>query len=291
MQINYELYKVFYKVAEHLSFSKAAVELYVSQSAVSQNINNLEKELQTKLFIRSTKNVQLTEAGRVLFKHIEPAFNLIENGEKSIKEINALQKGEIHIGANDTISKDFLLPYLNKFHQLYPGIKIQITNRTSSTCIDLLKQNKVNLIISNLPNGKITEKMQVEEIYQFNDIFIAGREFKELKTTKLSLSSLKNYPLLMLEANTTTSKFLKKSLNKFGIDINAEVELGSVDLLIEMAKIGLGIAFVPEYCLELNNQNIFKINIKEKLPARKLAVIINKDIPLSNAAKKFIDLL
>jgi DNA-binding transcriptional LysR family regulator len=291
MQINYELYKVFYKVAEHLSFSKAAEELFVSQSAVSQNINNLEKELESKLFIRSTKNVKLTEAGRVLLKHIEPAYNLIENGEKTIKEINALQKGEIHIGANDTISKDYLLNYLNQFHQLYPEIKIQITNRTSSTCIDLLIQNKVNLIISNLPNEKITEKMAVKEIYQFNDVFIAGRDFKELQNKEISITDLKKYPLLMLEANTTTSKFLKKSLNKFAIDINAEVELGSVDLLIEMAKIGLGIAFVPEYCLELDNENIFKIKTKEKLPARKLAVVTNKDIPLSNAAKKFIELL
>jgi DNA-binding transcriptional LysR family regulator len=291
MQINYELYKVFYKVAEHLSFSKAAEELFVSQSAVSQNINNLEKELESKLFIRSTKNVKLTEAGRVLLKHIEPAYNLIENGEKTIKEINALQKGEIHIGANDTISKDYLLNYLNQFHQLYPEIKIQITNRTSSTCIDLLIQNKVNLIISNLPNEKITEKMAVKEIYQFNDVFIAGRDFKELQNKEISITDLKKYPLLMLEANTTTSKFLKKSLNKFAIDINAEVELGSVDLLIEMAKIGLGIAFVPEYCLELDNENIFKIKTKEKLPARKLAVVTNKDIPLSNAAKKFIEIL
>ncbi|MFW6270440.1 MAG: LysR family transcriptional regulator, partial [Bacillota bacterium] len=273
------------------SFSKAAEELFVSQSAVSQNINNLEKELKSKLFIRSTKNVKLTEAGRVLLKHIEPAYNLIENGEKTIKEINALQKGEIHIGANDTISKDFLLNYLKNFHQLYPEVKIQITNRTSSTCIDLLIQNKVNLIISNLPNEKITEKMVVKEIYQFNDVFIAGRDFKELQNKEISITDLKKYPLLMLEANTTTSKFLKKSLNKFAIDINAEVELGSVDLLIEMAKIGLGIAFVPEYCLELDNENIFKIKIKEKLPARKLAVVTNKDIPLSNAAKKFIELL
>ncbi|MFW6000723.1 MAG: LysR family transcriptional regulator [Halanaerobium sp.] len=291
MQINYELYKVFYKVAEHLSFSKAAEELFVSQSAVSQNINNLEKELKSKLFIRSTKNVKLTEAGRVLLKHIEPAYNLIENGEKTIKEINALQKGEIHIGANDTISKDFLLNYLKNFHQLYPEVKIQITNRTSSTCIDLLIQNKVNLIISNLPNEKITEKMAVKEIYRFNDVFIAGRDFKELQNKEISINDFKKYPLLMLEANTTTSKFLKKSLKEFALDINAEVELGSVDLLIEMAKIGLGIAFVPEYCLELDNESIFKIKIKEKLPARKLAVITNKDIPLSNAAKKFIELL
>jgi DNA-binding transcriptional LysR family regulator len=98
MALNYELYKVFYQVASDLSFSKAAEKLFISQSAVSQNIKNLEKELKTELFIRSTKKVRLTEAGKILFEHIEPAFNLIESGEKSIREINSLERGEIHIG-------------------------------------------------------------------------------------------------------------------------------------------------------------------------------------------------
>ncbi|MFW5686850.1 MAG: LysR family transcriptional regulator [Halanaerobium sp.] len=291
MALNFDLYKVFYQVAENLSFSQAAKKLYISQSAVSQNIKNLEAELDTKLFIRSTKKVELTGAGKILFEHIEPAFNLIESGEKSIKEINALEKGEIHIGANDTISKDFLLPYLNEFHQLYPEIQIQITNRTSSTCIDLLQQNKVDLIISNLPNPKITAEMMVHKIYSFNDIFIAGNEFKRINNQQHSLMMLKNYPLLMLEPKTTTRKFLDRLLAEMEIEITAAIELGSVDLLIEMAKIGLGIAFVPEYCLSLDADDLFEVKIKEKLPARELAVVNNKNIPLSNAAEKFLQLL
>jgi DNA-binding transcriptional LysR family regulator len=291
MSLNYELYKVFYQVALDLSFSKAAEHLFISQSAVSQNIKNLEKELETELFIRSTKNVQLTEAGELLFEHIGPAFNLIENGEKSIREINALERGEIHLGANDTISKDYLLPYLKEFHQLYPEVQIKITNRTSSTCIELLKQNKVDLIISNLPNPKITEQMEYQEIFSFNDIFITGSEFEELINKEIKLEELKNYPLLMLEAKTTTRKFLEKALTELGIEIEAAVELGSVDLLIEMTKIGLGISLVPEYCLNLKNQNLFEVKTKEKLPARKLAVVKNKNIPLSKAAEKFLKLL
>ncbi|ADO77931.1 LysR family transcriptional regulator [Halanaerobium praevalens] len=291
MLLNFELYKVFYQVASNLSFSKAAEKLFISQSAVSQNIKNLEKELKTKLFIRSTKNVELTQAGSLLLKHIEPAFNLIENGEKSLREINDLKRGEIHIGANDTIAKDYLLPYLKKFHQLYPEIQIQITNRTSSTCIELLKQNKVDLIISNLPNSKITNKMQIKPIFSFKDIFIAADQFKELKTKKLKLKELTNYPFLSLERKTTSQQFLEKHLNKLGIEIEAAVELGSVDLLIEMTKIGLGIAVVPEYCLNLKQEKLFEVKFKEKLPARKLAVISNKNIPLTKAAKKLIEIL
>lgn len=291
MALNYELYKVFYQVAVHLSFSEAAENLFISQSAVSQNIKNLEKELKTELFIRSTRNVKLTEAGKVLFDHIEPAFNLIENGEKSIKEINDLEKGEIHIGANDTISKDFLLPYLNRFHQLYPDIQIKITNRTSSTCVELLQQNKVDLIISNLPNPKIREQMEYYEVYSFNDIFIAGKEFKELKNKVVTLNELKEYPLLMLEAKTTTRQFFEKSLTEAGVKIEAAVELGSVDLLIEMTKIGLGISLVPEYSLNLKKQDLFEVKIKEQLPARKLAVVKMKNIPLSKAAEKFLKII
>jgi len=277
-------------VAKYLSFSKAASKLYISQSAVSQNIKSLEKELNTELFIRSTKNVSLSKSGSLLLDHIEPAFNLIKNGEKSIREINSLQKGELHIGANDTISKDFLLPYLNKFHKLFPDIHLLITNRTSSTCIELLKQNTVDLIISNIPNDKVTSNMKVKEIYSFNDIFISGKEYKELNKTTVNLKKLSRYPLLMLEEKTTTRKFLEKYLNKYGIEIEAKIELGSVDLLIEMAKIGLGIAYVPDYSLDLKKEGLFKLDIKEKIAKRKLAVIRNKNIPLTNAAEKFIEL-
>ncbi|OCL28512.1 LysR family transcriptional regulator [Orenia metallireducens] len=291
MNINYELYKVFYYVAKYLSFSKAADELFISQSAVSQSIKSLEEELNTSLFIRSTKRVKLSKEGEILLKHIEPALNLIKSGERNIQEINSFEKGQIHIGANDTISKDFLLPYLKKFHQLYPQIHIQITNRTSSTCVELLKQGAIDLIITNLPNNKITDFMEVNEIFIFKDIFISGYDFKELQGREIELKTLADYPILMLERKTTTRKFFDELMEKFKVEITPEVELGSIDLLIEMAKIGLGISFVPNYCINRDNSEIFKIDIKEKLPERKLAVVTNKNIPFSIASKKFIELL
>ena len=84
MDINYELYKVFYYVATSLSFSEASKQLYISQSAVSQSIKTLEKKLEQPLFIRSTKKVQLTPEGEILLKHIEPAMNLIQKGENQL---------------------------------------------------------------------------------------------------------------------------------------------------------------------------------------------------------------
>ena len=100
MDINYELYKVFYYVASSLSFSDASKKLFISQSAVSQSIKTLERKLGQPLFIRSTKKVQLTPAGALLLKHVEPAMNLISRGESQLLESGSLGLGQLHIGAS-----------------------------------------------------------------------------------------------------------------------------------------------------------------------------------------------
>ena len=137
MDINYELYKVFYFVATSLSFSEASKQLYISQSAVSQSIKTLEKKLGQPLFIRSTKKVQLTPAGKILLKHVEPAMNLIRRGENQLLDSNILGLGQLHIGASDTICRYFLVPYLKQFHKKFPNVPIKVTNATSLSCVDL----------------------------------------------------------------------------------------------------------------------------------------------------------
>ncbi len=291
MEVNYELYKVFYQVAKTLNFSQAAKNLYISQSAVSQAIKNLEEQLATTLFIRSTKSVSLTKEGEILFEHIKPAFNLIQSGEQNLKAINSFEQGEIHLGANDTICKYYLLPMLKKFHQLYPQIHIQITNRTSAKCVELLKEGVVDLIISNLPNQAITDFMRVEKIFSFQDVFIAGDKYQSLNNLELNLADLTEYPLLMLEKNTTTRDFFDELITSYELNLKPEVELGSIDLLIEMALIELGISFVPSYCLQDKRDNLFTLNLKQKLPQRNLALVTNQKIPTSLASEKFIELL
>ena len=155
MDINYELYKVFFYVAQSLSFSEASKHLYISQSAVSQSIKTLERKLGQPLFIRSTKKVQLTPAGQLLLKHVEPAMNLIRRGENQLFDSQGLGLGQLHIGASDTICRYFLVPYFRKFHQQYPNVPIKVTNATSLNCVDLLEQGKVDLIITNAPNTRL----------------------------------------------------------------------------------------------------------------------------------------
>ncbi|WP_418791690.1 LysR family transcriptional regulator [Phosphitispora sp. TUW77] len=291
MDVNFELYKVFYYVSKDLSFSSASVKLYISQSAVSQSIKLLENKMNCRLFIRNTKQVKLTREGEMLFEYVSQAFNFIKAGERRVSELRSLESGEVRIGASDTICKHYLLPYFKKFISLYPNINIQVTNRTSPMCIELLNNGSVDVIVVNIPE-KPDKNHEIKELKKIQDIFIAGNNFTHLKNKVVQLEELNHYPLLMLEKNTVTREFIDSYLKQKGITLTPEIELGSVDLLVELAKIGLGISFVVRDYIakELSDGEIFALNIKEKIPPRSIGIITHKNIPTALAAQKLIQL-
>ena len=291
MDINYELYKVFYHVAVTLSFSEASKQLFISQSAVSQSIKVLEKKLNQPLFIRSTKKVQLTPEGEILLKHIEPAMNLIKKGENQLLEAHTLNGGQLRIGASDTICRYYLVPYLNRFHKAYPNVHIKVFNFTSIECAHVLENGQVDFILSNYPNSGLLASHSVRSIHEFHDVFVANAEAFPLKDQVLTLEELKEYPIMMLDRKSTTSEFLHSMFQRSHLDLVPEIELSSNDLLIDLARIGLGIAFVPDFCIPADESQLYILKLAQSLPARKLVVASNDSVPLSQAAKQFMDML
>lgn len=293
MDINYELYKVFYYVGKTLSFSEASKELFISQSAVSQSIKVLEKRLNQTLFIRSTKRVKLTKEGEMLFKHIEPAINLINRGESQIMEAGTLNGGQLRIGASDTICRYYLVPFLKDFHQKFPKVHIKVTNGTSLQCVELLESNQVDLIIVNSPNSRLNSINNVIEVGTFRDVFIANKNYFPTVEREMTLIDLRNYPILMLNKQSTTSEFLHSLFLQQSIDLAPAIELNSNDLLIDMAHIGLGVAFVPDYCVKdlvnAKDEDMIILNMKEELPQRKLVAAYSNQIPLTAAPQYFLD--
>ena len=291
MDINYELYKVFYHVAITLSFSEASKQLFISQSAVSQSIKVLEKKLNQKLFIRSTKRVQLTPEGEILFKHIEPAMNLIKQGENQLLEAHTLNGGQLRIGASDTICRYYLVPYLNKFHKRFPHVHIKVTNQTSIACASLLEHGQVDFIVVNYPNSALSSTHIPRVINEFHDVFVANRQYFPLDGREVSLASLQKYPILMLDRKSTTSEFLHAMFQRSHLDLVPEIELSSNDLLIDLARIGLGIAFVPDFCIPTDDKDLFVVKLKEELPKRQMVVAYNERMPISQTAKQFMSML
>ena len=290
MDINYELYKVFYHVATTLSFSEASRQLYISQSAVSQSVKTLEKKLGTPLFIRSTKSVQLTPEGETLLRHIEPAIQLIRQGEINLMEAGSLGGGQLRIGATDTICRYLLIPYLNQYHKLYPKVHIRIMNQTSLKCVDLLESGQVDLIVTNYPNSRIGNREQIQVISEFHDVFTASRaHYPQLENHRVSLKEIQNYPILMLDRHSTTNEFLHQMFRREQLELIPEIELDSNDVLLDLASIGLGLAFVPEYCLTDHNK-LYPIRLAEEMPSRKVVLATSGNVPITQAAREFLQL-
>jgi DNA-binding transcriptional LysR family regulator len=290
MNINFELYKVFYTVAKELSFSGAAKKLFVSQSAISQSISTLERELDSKLFTRTTKKVSLTIKGETLFHHVEPAVISILQGEKQLGEFDTLERGRLHIGVSDTICKYYLIDFLKDFHILYPNIELLITNRTSIECVSLLKKNLVDLIVTNLPNNELDSTFNVIETVSFQDVIIAPTIYDELNHRKIDFSELVHYPILLLDKQSSTTRFLQDTFSNLNLTLKPAIELGSIDLLVDMASIGLGITFIPDY-VYLKSEQLFIVETHQKLQKRKLGIVTQAKTPLSKSSEAFIELI
>ena len=268
MDISYELYKVFYYVATSRSFSEAGSKLFISQSAVSQSVRTLERRLGQTLFVRKTKRVTLTKEGEMLFKHIEPAVHLILRGEQQVLNSGRLSS-QLRIGASDTICRYVLVPYFKRLHELLPEVHINIVNGTSPQCAQML---------SAVGNPKA-----------FSDCF----RRQDGRPVPLSLAELLHYPLMMLSKHSATSAFLHEHFQKHSLDLAPEIELNSNDLLLDLARIGLGIACVPDYCLHGsgNTDDLCELTISDPLPERALLLAYDDSRPLTPAAEMLRDML
>ena len=287
MDTNLELYRVFREVARQSSFSAAARELYVSQLAVSQAIGNLEKSLNTTLFVRGSKGVKLTGDGKLLYDYTESALSMLEKGEEMLEERAKLLAGEVKIAAADTISKHFLLPYLQKFNSGHPSIRIQVVNRTSMQSVALLKSGAVDFAFVNLPIKE--EGIATVKCMDVHDIFVGGRKYKHLSPYPMAPAELIKYPLIMLEGISNSRKYVDRYFMEYGILLEPEIELGSHDLLLEFAKIGLGIScVVKEFSREyLEREEVFQIPLETPIQRRSMGMCFLKNVPMSAAAEAF----
>lgn len=284
--INFEQYKVFYFVAKNLSFSKASKELFISQSAVSQSIKNLETRIGESLFFRHAKTISLTTSGEVLYENVKVAFSYLTHAENKIKSDSS--RLELRIAASDTISKYFLLPYIEKYCRLYPNIKIKIINKYSSQSVELLKELSCDISVISTEISDPT--LKVTKIKSISDVFVAGPIYSHLKNQKLELLELENYPILALEKSTTTRKNLIHLESSNNLNLITEIEVQSMGLLKDFARIGLGFAYITDLAIS-KSSDLFILDINHKLPKNHISVVTLKTKSIPTHAQNFIDLI
>ena len=291
MNINLEYYKIFYEVAKEQNITKASENLNISQPAISKTIKLLEEKLGGTLFVRTKKGVILTEEGKEFYSYITKAMEYINSAENKFSDLINLETGVIKIGVNSTLTKEFLLPYLEIFNKSYPKIDIQITNGITSHLINELKNGLIDIVFLNLNDKDYGNDIDIIKCKKIHDIFIASKKYSELNDKVISLNELKNYPLIFQAKGSNTRNFLDNFLKEKNITLKPNIELASYSLVTEFCKAGFGIGFaVKEFVQkDLNEGKIFSLKMKENIPERYIGFAIsNKHLP-SFSTKKLIE--
>lgn len=292
MVANLEYYKAFYFVAKTGSFTIAAKELSVSQSAVSQAVKQLETALNTTLFRRIAKGVALTKEGELLFSYVAKGYEQIEAGEKKLEQMLNLELGEIRIGASDMTLRFYLLPFLEKFHEQFPKIKVTVTNGPTPETLKFLKEGKIDFGVVSTPFAK-TDGIEVTRVKEISDIFVAGRKFISYKNKMLDFKDLEQLPLIFLEGTTSTRSYMDGFLKENGVMLNPEFELATSDMIVQFAMRNLGVGcVVKEFAKEqLETGKLFELRFNKMIPKRHFCVVTDKRSSLSEAAMEMMRIL
>ena len=290
--ISLDTYKIFCAVARSGNMSSAAKELFISQPAVSMAVKQLEERLGGQLLVRTPKGVRLTPEGRVLFNYLDMAFNMVKTAEHKYFELANLEKGEVRIGASDVVISGYLMPYIEKFSKAYSDIRIKVVNKTTYESLELLKRGVIDMCFVNLPI-EVGDDMEITKCVRIHDCLIGGTKYRELAETGVKLSELSNYPLLLLEDMSNTRKQLDRFAAENGIFFKPIIELASYDLLIQFARINLGLTFIIREFdnSSIDGENIFEIPVEPQLPQRYVGLVMLKNAALSFAARRFVELL
>jgi DNA-binding transcriptional LysR family regulator len=291
MDTNLSLYHIFHIVAQKENISQAAKDLYISQPAISKSISKLEKNLDTNLFIRGSRGVTLTEEGKALYEHTSTAFQALDQGKETIKRMTTLGIGHIRIGVSTTLCKYLLLPYLKDFVKEYPHIKITIDCQSTFHTMDALEDKKIDIGLIGKPDN--LKNLNFYSLGEIEDIFIATKTYIDnliIRETNNNTDILSLANLMLLDEENITRIYVENYFKKYKIDTSKALEVSSMDLLIEFAKIGLGVACVIKKFVqaELDLGTLIEIPVNVPIPKRHVGFAYSKNVPLTDSMKKFI---
>lgn len=291
MAAKLELYRVFKEVASSGSISAASKQLYISQSAVSQSIKQLEDQLETRLFVRNSRGVELTADGSLLYDYIKSALSLIDSAEQKMAQSRALMTGELVIGASDTITSCFLLPHLRSFHKQFPGIKLRIINGTGGEVIRFLYDGHVDIAFTSSKPDNMS--LNISPCFDSHMIFVASPDYDCDFNKAYTAAEIASFPIISLEHNSTSRIFLETLFRSKGIELRPEIELDTDALQVELAQIGLGITCISQefFAASLEEGAVKPLKTDFDIPTRTVCMCTLSGVAPTAAAGKFMEMI
>lgn len=292
MDISLDLYRIFYIVAKEGSISASANILFISQPAITFQIKKLEEQLGVSLFTRTKHGMMLTDEGKVLFEYVKNGIENISNGENALSNLKNLDSGTIRIGVSTTICRNILMPYLEKFHEKYPNIDIQINNNISNNLIKELRNGNLDILILFSPSTE-NKDLIITKVKEVQDIFVGNKKYYDLLDKNNNLNNLKSYPLIFPNSSSNSRTYLNKYLKENNVDLKPKLEVVSYSLIVDLIKAGFGIGYVTKEFIkdELDNKSLYEIKITPSIPKRTIVIATMDKKEPNYSVKKLIEMI
>lgn len=293
MIANTEWYRIFLHAAESSNLTKAAQALHMTQPSVSYAIKQLEDALGVALFDRLSKGVRLTPEGEALYRHVRQAFEELDSAERQMKQLRQFHEGQLRIGANGAVIKDFIVPLLDRYHARYPGIRIRLSQDPTSLILERLKRGTLDVGYIYLPAAD--EEIEIVASRTSPFCAVVGQAFADWAAAgeAMPTARLTELPLLMLSPGSTTRSFIEGWFRSQGVEAAADIELNSLEMLTEFAERGYGAAFLPRAFVasRLKDGTLIELRTEAPLPDRAIGIAVRKSASPSMAAKAFLEML
>ena len=258
--------------------------MYISQPAISHAIKKLEQNLDTVLFKRNSRGVELTADGQLLYEKVKEAFSLLGEGEESILHNHSREIPRLRLGASSTLCKYVLMSYLQNYISVNPQVRINISCQSTYQTLKLLDDNKIDLGLIGRPR-KLTG-YHFRPLLGIQDTFVATRQYlknqQQLFPSELLIHTA---TFMMLDEDNITRQSVNSLLKENRIELSHILEVTSMDLLIQFAKIGLGIACVIREFIEddLASGALVEVPMGFAFPVRQIGFVCRKkeeELPL-----------
>lgn len=285
MNISYEYYRIFYYVAKCGSITQAAKTLMSNQPNVTRVIKSLEENLGCALFVRFHNGVVLTPEGEKLYAHVKIAVENILAGEEEVAHSKELQKGIVFIAASEVALRCLLLPILNRYRRMYPGVQLKISNHSTPQAISALANGLADIAVVTTPLDK-SDQIHTVKIREFQECAVCGDAYTDLLAAPVSFSDMADIPLICLSTGTKTYTFYAELFAQYGLTLHPDIEAATADQILPMVRNNLGIGFVPKDFLSDTEENtgIHELTLMQEIPPRSICLVKNKELPLSVAA-------
>lgn len=286
MNVSYDSYRIFYYAAKYQSFTQAAGHLMNSQPNITRAIKNLEGALGCQLFFRTSHGVRLTPEGETLYAHVAPAVEHIQAGEEAVAADHSLQSGIVSIAASEIALRCCLLPVLGEYRRRYPGVRIRVSNHSSSQAVAALQDGLADFAVITALDG-LPKGLSQRRVKDIQEVPVCGEAFSFLQGRQLSMEELSQYPFIGLGPGTVSYRFFSSFFSQHQLPFHLDIETATADQIIPFVKEGLGIGFVPEEFLqELSpSTSVCALSLEEPVPKRSVFLLTKERQPLGTAAR------